>query len=192
VSVYAQPHVSPAARTFPATGAYWAPQTFLIEREQPEPDGAWYQVLLPISPNGSTGWLRASDVKVIGIDYRIRVHLGSLTLDLVEHGAVVRRFAIGIGTMDTPTPAGEYYVEYLMHPTDPNTIFGDYVYGLSGYAPTRRNWPGGGELGIHGTNDPAGSIGRRVSHGCIRLTNADIGSLVPVLPLGTPVDVDTA
>jgi lipoprotein-anchoring transpeptidase ErfK/SrfK len=47
-------------------------------------------------------------------------------------------------------------------------------------------------LGIHGTNDPASSIGRRVSHGCVRLRNEDIESLVRLLPLGTPVDVDNA
>jgi len=192
ISVYAHPQVSLLARTFPATADYGAPQTFLIEHEQHQPDGVWYQVMLPIRPNGSTGWVRARDVTVVGIDYRIRVHTGSLRLELLDHNSVVRTFTIGIGTVDTPTPPGEYYIEYLMRPTDQNTIYGHYVYGLSGYAPTLPNWPGGGELGIHGTNDPATSIGKRVSHGCIRLTNQDIESLVPVLPLGTPVDVDTA
>ncbi|HVM67608.1 MAG TPA: L,D-transpeptidase [Acidimicrobiales bacterium] len=192
ISVYAQPAASPLARTFPNTAGYGAPETFLIEREQHQADGTWYEVLLPIRPNGSTGWVRASDVKVVGIDDRIRVHLGSLTLQLVQHGTVTRTYPIGIGTVDTPTPPGEYFIEYLMRPSDQNTIYGHYVYGLSGYAPTLANWPGGGELGIHGTNNPAASIGRRVSHGCVRLSNTDIESLVPVLPLGTPVDVDTA
>ena len=189
---YSQPRVGPLSRAFPQVGQYGAPQTFLIEHEQRQPDGVWYEVQLPIRPNGSTGWVAAADVKVIGIDYLLRVHLGSLTLDLVQHSKVVHTYPIGIGTLDTPTPPGDYYIEYLMRPNDQNTIYGHYVYGLSGFAPTLPNWPGGGELGIHGTNDPATSIGKRVSHGCVRLTNQDIESLVPLLPLGTPVHVDTA
>ncbi len=51
------------------------------------------------------------------------------------------------------------------------------------------NWPGGGVLGIHGTNDPAHSIGERVSHGCIRMRNEDIDYLAGLLPLGTPVEI---
>jgi lipoprotein-anchoring transpeptidase ErfK/SrfK len=44
----------------------------------------------------------------------------------------------------------------------------------------------GGELGIHGTGDPA-SIGKAVTHGCIRLANADVTALYPLVPTGTPV-----
>jgi lipoprotein-anchoring transpeptidase ErfK/SrfK len=47
---------------------------------------------------------------------------------------------------------------------------------------------GGGIVGLHGTNDPT-SIGRRVSHGCIRMRNADIRALVRILPLGTLVTI---
>lgn len=41
---------------------------------------------------------------------------------------------------------------------------------------------------IHGTNEPSG-IGRRVSHGCVRLFNQDIEDLYPRVPVGTPVTV---
>ncbi len=46
----------------------------------------------------------------------------------------------------------------------------------------------GGGYGIHGTNAPA-SIGRSVSHGCIRLRNEDIEVLYEMVPVGTPVYV---
>jgi L,D-transpeptidase ErfK/SrfK len=42
--------------------------------------------------------------------------------------------------------------------------------------------------GIHGTNRPWG-VGRRVSHGCIRLYSEDIASLFPLVPLGTLVRI---
>ena len=44
----------------------------------------------------------------------------------------------------------------------------------------------GGELGIHGTNEPT-SIGKAVTHGCIRLGDADVVLLHAIVPVGTPV-----
>ena len=41
---------------------------------------------------------------------------------------------------------------------------------------------------IHGTNSPWG-VGRRVSHGCIRMYPEGIAKLFPELPVGTPVAV---
>lgn len=41
---------------------------------------------------------------------------------------------------------------------------------------------------LHGTNKPNG-VGRRVSHGCIRLYPEDIARLFETVPLGTPVAV---
>lgn len=39
---------------------------------------------------------------------------------------------------------------------------------------------------IHGTNRPE-TIGRSVSHGCVRLRNEDIAVLYDIVPIGTPV-----
>ncbi len=46
----------------------------------------------------------------------------------------------------------------------------------------------GGEYAIHGTNNP-GSIGGFVSHGCIRMYNADIMDLFGRVGIGTTVVV---
>lgn len=46
-------------------------------------------------------------------------------------------------------------------------------------------WP---EIVVHGTNRPAG-VGRRVSHGCIRLYPEDIAALFPLVEPGLPVTV---
>jgi lipoprotein-anchoring transpeptidase ErfK/SrfK len=67
-------------------------------------------------------------------------------------------------------------------------VYGAFAYGLSGYSPVIRDWRWGGEIGLHGTDDPA-SIGRSVSHGCVRMRNRDIAQLVRILPLGTPIDI---
>jgi lipoprotein-anchoring transpeptidase ErfK/SrfK len=47
----------------------------------------------------------------------------------------------------------------------------------------------GGEYAIHGTNRPS-SIGRFVSHGCIRMYNRDIRELFSLAVVGTPVIVE--
>jgi hypothetical protein len=44
----------------------------------------------------------------------------------------------------------------------------------------------GNGYALHGTNNPS-SIGRSVSHGCIRLLNEDIEKLYQIVPVGTPV-----
>ncbi len=47
----------------------------------------------------------------------------------------------------------------------------------------------GTEYAIHGTNQP-GLIGHFVSHGCIRMLNADITDLYDRVSIGTPVVVE--
>jgi lipoprotein-anchoring transpeptidase ErfK/SrfK len=45
-----------------------------------------------------------------------------------------------------------------------------------------------GNYAIHGTNDPS-SIGGFVSHGCIRMHNADVMDLYQRVPIGAKVAV---
>jgi lipoprotein-anchoring transpeptidase ErfK/SrfK len=44
----------------------------------------------------------------------------------------------------------------------------------------------GNGYALHGTNQPE-SVGRAVSHGCVRLRNEDIARLYAMVPVGTPV-----
>ncbi|HEY6555505.1 MAG TPA: L,D-transpeptidase, partial [Vicinamibacteria bacterium] len=44
----------------------------------------------------------------------------------------------------------------------------------------------GNGYALHGTNRPE-TIGRAVSHGCVRLRNEDIVKLYAMVPVGTPV-----
>jgi lipoprotein-anchoring transpeptidase ErfK/SrfK len=96
-----------------------------------------------------------------------------------------------VGRARTPTPGGRYYTKELLRPPRPDSVYGPYAYGLSGFSNELTTFDGGdGVIGIHGTNDPAG-LGQDVSHGCIRMPNAEIVKLVEQikLPLGVPVDI---
>src|SRR5439155_2115888 len=63
------------------------PQTFLIEREEDLGNSEhWFNVLLPIKPNGSKGWISASDVTTTEPSYLLVIHLNSFKLDLMQDG----------------------------------------------------------------------------------------------------------
>lgn len=150
------------------------------------------QVYLPVRPNGSRGWVRAQDVTLAGVPYRVDVHLGRHQLELFRDGSRVQTFPIGVGKNATPTPGGTYYLKELLRVPNPSGPYGPFAYGLSGFSTTLKSFAGADAvIGLHGTNDPA-SIGRDVSHGCIRLRNADIRQLAELLPLGTPVRIIAA
>ncbi|HEX5146076.1 MAG TPA: L,D-transpeptidase, partial [Conexibacter sp.] len=149
--------------------------------------GGWLRVLLPLRPNGSSGWIRAPRVALRADPFRVDVRLRAHRLTVRRGGAVVLRTPIGVGRAVTPTPHGLAYVTRLLRQPDPRGVYGPWAFGLSVYSPVLTSFGGGpGEVGIHGTDDPAG-IGHDVSHGCIRLRNRAIARLARILPLGTPV-----
>jgi lipoprotein-anchoring transpeptidase ErfK/SrfK len=193
--------VVPSVAIYPAPGAPTPTQSlanptsdhhgklvFLVEQN---PGNGWIHVDLPVRPNGSTGWIRADQVELHTNPYRLVVSEGAHQLSVYKDDAVIMTMPVGIGTSDTPTPGGRYYLKELLRPPDPNGAYGPYAYGLSGFSNVLQSFEGGpGVIGLHGTNQPE-LIGTSVSHGCIRLRNADIEKLVPILPLGTPVEITT-
>lgn len=108
-------------------------------------------------------------------NYRIIVDLSDRMLYLLDNNTVVRGFPVGIGTMLTQTPEGVYTI--VNKAPNPGGPFGAYWMGLS-----RPHY------GIHGTNDPS-SIGKQVSHGCIRMHNQDVIQLANLVSIGTSVTI---
>jgi lipoprotein-anchoring transpeptidase ErfK/SrfK len=161
------------------------PLVFLVEEQTLD----WLHVDLPVRPNGSTGWIRASDVIVTQHEYSIVVELAAHHITVRRGDAVILSEPVGVGTSATPTPGGRYYIKELLEPPDPNTVYGPYAYGLSGFSNALTSYSGAeAVIGLHGNNDPS-SLGRDVSHGCIRISNTGITFLAKTLPLGTPVEI---
>jgi lipoprotein-anchoring transpeptidase ErfK/SrfK len=193
LQVYDQPGAPTPSRTFPNPWyvnddtRYPVQQVFLAEALQP----GWVQILLPIRPNGSTGWVRSTDVQLAVNTYRVVVQLSLHQITVFNGAAVFYQGPVAIGAPATPTPTGNYFIRVLQQAPDPNTVYGPFAYGLSSHSDVLSDFNGGdGEIGIHGNND-ASALGHSVSHGCIRMDNAAITSLTKVLPLGTPVDVQS-
>ena len=186
VQVYATPAEDQPTVALDNPNENNAPLVFLVE----EARGEWLQVLLPVRPNGSTGWIRTADVEVATDPYRIEIALAGHTLSVYDGDQLVAQHPIAVGTASTPTPGGKYYIKELLQPPTSDGPYGAYAYGLSGFSNVLDEFNGGdGVIGIHGTNDPS-AIGTDVSHGCIRLTNEAITELVGYLPLGTPVHIN--
>ena len=150
---------------------------------------SWHQVLLPVRPNGSTGWVRDQDVTLSGHNYRMQVDLADFRCRVFDRGETVFDSIAGVAAANSPTPGGIYYITELISPIIPNSVYGPFAYGLSGFSEVFETFNGGpGQLGVHGTNDPS-SLGSGVSSGCVRLHNDEITELAQFLPLGVPVTI---
>jgi L,D-transpeptidase catalytic domain len=153
------------------------------------PSGAsWLQIEVPGRPNGRTGWVpRAALGTLNHVDSWLRVDEETLTATLYRAGRVVFSARVGIGKPGTVTPKGNFYVlEKLRTLNAP--VYGPVAIGTSAYAPTLSEWPGGGVVGIQGTNEPQ-LIPGRPSHGCIRMRDADVARLWAMIGLGTPIEI---
>jgi lipoprotein-anchoring transpeptidase ErfK/SrfK len=148
----------------------------------------WLRARLPALPAGATGWIpRDAAGGYVSVDTRLVVDRATQTLTLTRGGRVVMTAPVGVGTPGAPTPAGEFYVRNrLTRYRSP--AYGPIAFGTSARSPTLTDWPAGGFIGIHGTDQPQILPGR-VSHGCIRLRNGDILRLARLMPVGTPLTI---
>lgn len=183
-----RPKAAVVAR-FDRKNVFGSPQVFLLDKEVVDAKGGhWFKALLPVRPNGTHGYVPADDLTLTRTYYRLELSVATFRLRLFEGCELVKKYRVGIGTGQTPTPLGRFYINTLLKPPDPGTIYGTYAYGLSAFSNVLTYWRDGGFIGLHGTNQPT-SIGRRSSHGCIRMLNRDIAELVGILPLGTPITI---
>jgi L,D-transpeptidase catalytic domain len=150
--------------------------------------GVWIRVRLATLPNGRTGWVprrMLSDWKEVRT--RLVVDRRRLTATLYRRGRVVFRAPVGVGLPRWPTPRGEFYIRNQLYGFG-NAVYGPLAFGTSARSAVLTDWPGGGFIGLHGTNQPYLLPGR-VSHGCIRMRNGHILRLARLMPVGTPLTV---
>ena len=153
-------------------------------------DGAtWVRVGLSVLPNDTEGWVPRSSLGGWSfVDTRLVIDRARFTATLYRAGRVIFRAQVGVGAPGTPTPAGQFYVRDRLSGFS-SPIYGPLAFGTNARSPTLTDWPGGGVVGIHGTDQPA-LIPGRISHGCVRLTNAAILKLGKLMEVGTPVTIE--
>ncbi len=148
----------------------------------------WIQIEVPARPNGRLGWVPREALGSLHIvKSYLLVDQNTLTATLFREGKAIFHARVGVGKPSTVTPTGNFYVLEKLRAVG-NPIYGPYALGTSAYAPTLSEWPGGGVVGIHGTNEPQ-LIPGRPSHGCVRMRDADVARLFGLIGLGTPIDI---
>ena len=148
----------------------------------------WTRVRMPVLPNNTTGWVPRSALGGLSaVRTRLVVDRERLTATLYRAGKRIFSADVGVGTPQWPTPRGEFYIRNrLVSYRSP--FYGPVAFGTSARSEVLTDWPAGGFVGIHGTNEP-GLLPGRVSHGCIRMRNQDILRLARLLPVGTPLTI---
>lgn len=165
------------------------PQPYVVLADWSDAQGArWLKIRLPMRPNGSTGWVTEGSMGDLStVHTQLVVNRTTLRLTLYKNGRRIFRAPVGVGKASTQTPAGNFWVTEKFHVRGA-PVYGTRAIGTSAFAPHLTDWPGGGVVGLHGTNQP-GLVPGRPSHGCIRLHNADIIRLYRLVPKGTPVRI---
>lgn len=118
---------------------------------------------------------------------RIVISIPDRKLVLFEGDRVLKIYDVAVGKPSTPSPHGEFtIVSHAINPVWKNVPSGPAN-------PVGTRWLGLSVkgYGIHGTNAP-GSIGKAVSHGCIRMRNRDVEELFGLVADGVTVELDDA
>jgi hypothetical protein len=160
------------------------PENYIVLESRIGADGqVWMQIRIPGRPNGRVGWVhedRLGDLHVVTT--RLHVRRGR-DARLFRTNRLIWQAPVGTGAASTPTPAGNYWIREKFR--GPGGAFGPYVFGTAAYS-VLSDWPRGGVVGIHGTNQP-GLIPGTPSHGCIRVRNDKVTQLYRLMPVGTPL-----
>jgi hypothetical protein len=146
----------------------------------------WLRIRLPMRPNGRTGWVpRGALGSLKAVRTMLRINRATLRATLYRDGRPNWSSPVGVGKASTPTPAGRFWIRTRLRGLRRDPVYGPYAFGTGAYS-VLSDWPGGGVVGIHGTDEPE-LIPGRPSHGCIRVPNAAISRLWRLMPVGTPV-----
>jgi lipoprotein-anchoring transpeptidase ErfK/SrfK len=163
------------------------PEVYMLLRERTDDqEREWVQIRVPKRPNGKTGWVPRDALGPYNVNRQLLIiNRTTLRATLYERKRKVWSARVGVGKSATPTPRGHFWVRSKFRFKN-SPVYGTRAIGTSAYAPTLTDWPNGGVVGIHGTNQPE-LIPGRPSHGCIRVKNADIARLWRKIKLGTPI-----
>jgi lipoprotein-anchoring transpeptidase ErfK/SrfK len=150
---------------------------------------SWLGVRSEFAGNGRIGWIPRSAALLGRDQWSVSASLSRKTFTVSESGRVVKRYTVGIGAVDSPTPTGRFAVSDRLFTGDPAGPYGCCILALTATAPHAiPGWTGGNRIAVHAT--PATeTIGQPDSHGCLHVTEAEGRWLIYHVPDGTPVTI---
>jgi lipoprotein-anchoring transpeptidase ErfK/SrfK len=108
---------------------------------------------------------------------------------VLRDGRRARTFRAVIGTPETPTPLGRFFVEETVR-LRRDAVGAPYALALSARSNVLQEFAGGpGQIALHGTDNIGGVPGTAASHGCIRLDTPAITWLAAHIGSGVPVTI---
>lgn len=160
--------------------------------EEFDSTGNWAKVVLPVRPNGTTGWVQTAF-------FTKETHNYHITIDVSEN--LVRVFRgdqelldggqLAVSGQETrPTPVVRSYIDEMIPGPSLSPAYGDWVLSIAAFSEALGTFGGGGmpKLALHGTNQPE-LMGQYVSSGCVRIPNEVISFIAETVPVGTIVDI---
>jgi lipoprotein-anchoring transpeptidase ErfK/SrfK len=163
------------------------PEVYLVLDGRIDATGEpWLHIRIPARPNARTGWVPADMLSQL---YVVRTQLvidrTAKRAKLYKNGRKIWEASVGVGKAGTPTPRGDFWIRERLKGN--GGAYGPWAFGTSAYS-SISDWPKGGVVGIHGTNQPQ-LIPGTPSHGCVRVRNDKIKQLARLMPIGTPVKI---
>jgi lipoprotein-anchoring transpeptidase ErfK/SrfK len=197
VAIGAEARARPGAgrriwRVGTSTGWSGEPQVLLVLGSATKGEQQWLRVLLPVRPDGTSGWIPRQNVVLMTTPYWVIVNKGARTVSVYRNGRLLHSSRSVIGKPATPTPDGLAAIYEVDQQPDPTGFLGPWAMPLTALSGVLRNFGGGpGRVAIHGRGgesllDPLGSA---ASHGCVRIDNGPITWMAHHLPQGTPVQI---
>ena len=127
-------------------------------------DRVWIRVRIPGRPNGRKGWVpRDALGHLHAVTTALRIEKGRSRATLRRKGRIVWRSPIGHGAPGMATPSGRFYIRERLDNRGGDPVYGPLAFGTSAYS-ALSEWPGGGVIGIHGTEpavaDPRSPVAR--------------------------------
>jgi lipoprotein-anchoring transpeptidase ErfK/SrfK len=150
----------------------------------------WVEVLLPIRPNGTRGWVPAGALRLRTTPFRIVIDVGDRRLTIFRSNRPILRAPIAVGKPGNETPRNDdFAIAEMIRTRTPGAFLGPVVFPITGYSEKLNEFLGGdGRVAIHGTSLPE-LIGTAASHGCIRMYNRDNVRMSRLVRPGTPVKI---
>lgn len=178
-------YVSAVGWSFNNPTSWGGPFVMLVTEQR----GDWLKVEIPVRPNGTPGYVAASDVTTSSTDYRLDLRLGTRTLTLYKGKDPVLSTPVVIGKPETQTPTGRFYITDKVPQDNPAGAYGPIALPTNAYSEQIDQFDNGVPvIALHGTNKPE-LVGQPVSNGCIRVPNEQIAKIASLIPPGTPIDI---
>jgi lipoprotein-anchoring transpeptidase ErfK/SrfK len=137
------------------------------------------------------GWLPLSAGHLFEEPRSIVIELSKHKLMVFHRGKLTDTYKVAIGTPATPTPTGKFAVTDRLTTGNTQSDYGCCILALTAHQPKiAQGWGGGDRVAVHATPH-TWTLGKAISHGCVRASNDALRQLMRHARLGMPVTIRT-